>query len=235
MKRSPVLTSVFALLIVFLATSCFQIREKIFFKSDGSGSFELTMDMSQMMAMMQGFADSMGEDMESEEEGESQDTTFNAQIPKLEALAGITKVTTSSSKEGVSTLKFDFKSIDVLNQALNVVYETEKNPEVGEVKFFTMEKNKVVRHEGFDLFKEITKSMKDEMGAQEDEDFDLKSSPYAAMMSGMGYTTEYQFDKKISKYSNKAALLSQDKKSITISYMFMEEDQPETLANEISF
>ena len=220
MKRSTVLTSVFALLIVFLATSCFQIKEKIFFKSNGSGTYELTLDASQMMAMMQGFAESFGEDGDQEEE--PVDTMFNNQLPKLEKLAGISKVKSEATKEGVNTIRFDFSNIDALNKALNVVYETEEKSDTGEVLFFSMDKNKLVRHSGFNILTEITNNMKKEMGAEEEEDFDFKSSPFAGMLSGMGYVTEYHFDKKVSKFTNKSAKLSQDKKAVTISYMFME-------------
>jgi hypothetical protein len=115
---------------LLLLTGCITVIEKYTINKNGSGTMEYIIDMSEMYEMMATFSDST-EDMETAEI----DQSMRDAIPGLNSLDGITNVVlTDDSSKYIAGVKFDFKDVKALNQALAVLFKGKENPST-EVKY----------------------------------------------------------------------------------------------------
>ena len=124
-------SSVFLILTLF---SCVA-KQELYFEKDLSGNAKLTMDMSQMMEMMG----------EIEEKSVLADSANQIKIESLKKLNGINNIKTDDANYKISSISFDFKSIEALNNAANVLtkeeseerfqYLTEVNKKTIEINF----------------------------------------------------------------------------------------------------
>lgn len=103
------------ILAVAIAPSCLEIQEEVSLNKDGSGSYLMAIDMSEMMEMLQGMMSGNEEVMEQAGMGKM-DSTLQESANKLREIAGISKV--KHSVEGFSfSIGYDFASISALNSA----------------------------------------------------------------------------------------------------------------------
>jgi hypothetical protein len=115
---------------LLLLTGCITVIEKYTINKNGSGTMEYIIDMSEMYEMMATFSDST-EDTETAEI----DQSMRDAIPGLNSLDGITNVVlTDDSSKYIAGVKFDFKDVKALNQALAVLFKGKENPST-EVKY----------------------------------------------------------------------------------------------------
>jgi hypothetical protein len=197
-----------------MLTSCFDILEEVTYHKDGSGEFKYVFDMSGLKPMMDMVAamDTTGE--------MSMDTLSSISrefSQKVEGLSGITDIQEikdeDAFKYGVS---FKFSNLDALNAAVNQITE---GPGIssGETAMFEGSKKKFVRLNAgkiSGIFDEL-------MGETGGENAEM------AMMflKDVSYTTVYHFDKKVKKVSNENAVISNDKKTVTIKYYIFDDDR----------
>lgn len=200
-----------------MLTACFEVTETATINDDGSGRFELTVDMSQSKQMID-FMKAM-------------DTTGNAQSEnefsegfeeKKRALSGIDGVDNirviDKQEEYVFGISFDFDAITTLNAALNTMYSREE-PEDRQTYFTydgtTFSRNDIV-----------------EGGADEAPTDSLS----IVMLRDAHYHTAYTFRKEISSFTNDRATLSEDARTLTFSENFYNLLRNQsTLKNTVTF
>lgn len=208
-----------------MLTSCFDILEEVTYHKDGSGEFKYVFDMSGLKPMMDMVAamDSTGE--------MSMDTLSALSrefSSKVQGLAGISDIEEIKNEEtfhyGVS---FKFDNLDALNAAVNQLTEG-PGISTGEADIFDGSKKKFIRLDAGKI-SSIFDEMMGEAGGENAE---------MAMMflKDVSYTTVYHFDKKVKKMSNEKAVLSNDKKTVTLKYFIFDDDRGgknATIANTI--
>jgi hypothetical protein len=122
-----------------LLGGCLTIEEHYTFRSDGSGTMEYVVDVSEMMEIMQGL-ESMG-DGKDKDDGSTMDMT--EEMTELKKLEGIKKVKVRKEKDGyLQRLSFRFNDIEALNRALNVLMPDSSGVQS---RFFHWEEGTLVR------------------------------------------------------------------------------------------
>ncbi|WP_137089533.1 hypothetical protein [Mangrovivirga cuniculi] len=231
---------IFSLLaIVLLMSSCFNFKERIFLKKDGSGTYTFTIDMSALKPMMEAFenmADSTNTDEEKKEGPKDMTKKFDDDMQKdkelLESVDGITNVEAISDEETFNFgLKFDFEDVKALNNALNAMNKKE-NENYQEKEFFKHSKKSFER---VSLFLDKSE-LKEEMSEESDEEMtDQDFEQMSQMFGDMTYTTEYVFEQPVKNISNQKAMMSPDGKKVTIETKILKEEEGESGSTKFSF
>ncbi|MEZ4980010.1 MAG: hypothetical protein R2769_00160 [Saprospiraceae bacterium] len=216
-------------LVLFSATmltSCFEIIEEVTYHKDGSGELKYVFDMGGLKPMLEMAAamDTTGQ-MNMDTLGMISKEFVN----KVEGLKGITNIAEISDADNLKFgVSFNFDDPESLNTAVNQLMES-PGLMSGETTTFEGSKKKFTRLASKNLtgiFDEIL----GETGAGENGEMAMM------FLKDVSYTTIYHFDKKVKKMSNDKAVLSDDKKTVTMKYYLFDEDRGgknATLENEI--
>lgn len=213
------------ILLLFAAAlslqSCFEIREVVTFKKDGSGSFSLSIDLSQVKQMLEGFAQS--EEAAGGSPFQNMETEYQKTRDKLETVEGISNMRFISENDGyVITTGFDFASVDALNKGMDVVYENET--ELNEVpeyyRFKRRNFERTASHNFLDMVKnEFTGS---EMAV---EGMDLST-----LFADVAYVNEIHFEgREVTRVRSGDVAVSEDKTTVTNRYLIFNEDADQEL------
>jgi len=233
-KKSTLNIAIVAVFSIFI-TSCFNIREIVHFNSDGSGTFEVRTDISELMSMMEMMkgidGDSEEGDMDSDEELEEEENPiaeyvemYKSQLELIKSIPGISEAQVVEDEISyVVGLYFQFKNANALNKAMNVIYADEAKS--SNRVFFKVSKKKVERIDVVNMKEEVMKTM------TEGDDVDEETlNMMRSMFSGVSYTTEYSFDKKVKKSNNTAAVI--EGSSVKLTQMLFD-DQSKVSLNEV--
>ncbi|HNL07018.1 MAG TPA: hypothetical protein PKH93_05540 [Chitinophagales bacterium] len=107
------LYTAFLALVLTSFSACFTMTEEVTLRSNGSGSFARTVDMSQLLGMMSMFMpDSLKDSLDFSK------MDFNEMTARFVGLNGISNVKSDYDKSGIITLSFDFKNLTALNSAI---------------------------------------------------------------------------------------------------------------------
>lgn len=234
---------------IVLLTSC-TFTENIYINEDGTGKFSVDMDASGLMAMMPD--DSLGttKPMDStftfkqlfEEKKDSIAKLPIEQQERLKKLEGFSMRTKMipAEKQFMFSVFTDFKNVSDLQDAMKIINDAQ-----GATKDKTVD-NSLLPSSGFgdnnsilkysyDGKKFIRKAtlIKKEVAKTEN---DSVEAAYKMIFESSTYTIKYHFPKKVKKVSNKKALYSEDRKTITIEFPFNEYmKEPEKLNFEVEF
>ncbi|MDX2248289.1 MAG: hypothetical protein SF052_16015 [Bacteroidia bacterium] len=219
MKKLALFTTV---CLAFVCTSCLNIVEEIFLKKDGSGSYTVSVDMNEMMNMMQGLMtqEQMGEnDMFSQ-----MDSTIQETLVQLRQVDGLSNV--SHKAEGYKfSISYDFTSVEALNNA------TKNGSVTPGMDFNSSSSDNFTWSKG--LFERANPPLGDLM---EDEEFAANFEMAKMFMSGASYKTIYHLPGKVSKMENEKARLSPDKKTVTLDVQLVEVLEGKSfLGNKVKF
>ena len=190
----------FLVLFFLPLTSCFEIVEEMKVNRDGSGTFALSVDLSQSKARLDNFR--------------KQDSVMGARVPKApeitrelekvkQTLAGVSGISNVQYTEDFITYKFSFSfsfsRISALDQGIKVL--TNKNPHLKEVISYRFEDNNLIRSFDEAKFQEGKK----------------KIGPFIWTGIGAGKLISlHQFEQEIQKSSSeKTKILSSKKSSVT--------------------
>jgi len=237
----------FSFLIATL-TSC-TFTENIYINDNGTGKFSVDMDGSPIMEMAgDQIAGQMGENKK------DIDTTFTfkevfaekkdsiaklspetqKELKKLENYVVSTKIS-SEKKVFLMNMATDFKNVNELQDILQTLgtlqkLEGGKNPmgsgfgDNSSKLSYTYDGKKFTRKAVVDQQKKAAKAQ------------DAEGDMSKMMFASSSYIVKYHFPKKIKKVSNPSALFSDDKKSITIQYSFMDYmENPDKLNCDVEF
>lgn len=240
------------LLLAFVFTSC-TFTEEITINPDGTGKYNMDMDGSSFMAMIP--KDSLGGKKE-----KAIDSTFSFKQlfeEKKDSIAKLSKVQQEKIKKlekfnmrmlmNYDTKKFffsmntDFNSVSELQDVmddmseLNRLGKTNKdlatNPLSGSSMFGT---NSAKISYFYDGNKFSRKAIVDQKALKEMEVDSL--AQYQMILESSKYILKYHFPKAVKTISNKTALFSEDRKTITIEHTFNEYmKEPEKLNFEVIF
>ncbi len=217
-------------------TGCLHIIEEVTVKDNGSGTYKMAMDMSEMKSMMEMFK-GMGEDSTAEGSMDMDMTADNgmgemgsqlsAVAQSLKGINGINNVVeindTTSFQFGYA---FDFVDITALNKAMKIIGKEKYDSKVGEV--FTLKGKNFERLSEGDLGKEIKKAMAEGEDSNEAGNMDMVKTFFADMT----YKQIYHFpDHQVKKSSNNLSEVSDDGHTLTITLKpFDEEQQKQNLS-----
>lgn len=214
--KKAIFSIVSVMVFSLLLQSCFEIKEIVTINKDGSGTFTMAIDMSEVKAMIEGFSD--GEEEGGNPLGEMQEE-YEETKAKLEVIEGISNIQFTTENDGyVITTSFDFVDIDALNTGMNVVYEDEN--EYGErTEYYTLKRKNFERTSNHNMLNELKGEMdSDEIGGG---DIDM-----AEMFSDVAYVNIVVFtDRKIKKTSSDAIEVSEDGSSMTLKRFIFREGE----------
>lgn len=235
----------FVLIIAIISLTSCQITEKIYLNEDGSGTFDLEVDMSQMMKSL----GSMGKEKEIDSTYVANDTIMDfskmllekkdsiAKLPKekreeLEKLKGmLVKIHEDKNKnEFTMSYVMKFKNVKELIEMQNMMGNAQSLDEGKDKKLpsktnmkFSFKKNKFKRES---IAKKLTET--------EVESYDKSMEQFNMFMDGSSYTIEYHFPKPIKSTTAKNATFSADKKVLYLKSTLKEvTDTPAILDFEV--
>ncbi len=237
-------------------TGCLHIIEEATFRNNGSGTYKMTFDMSElkgMMDMMKGMGgDVAAEPADSAGMSDGGDFTppppppapeeanpmsglseqFSGVAIALKDVPGITNIVeindTSAFNFGYS---FDFANIAALNRALKIVGKDKFDTKTEETFKFTGKTFE--RLNAGDMSAEIKKALAENTG-EEEEDADAggQADMMKMFFADMSYKQLYHFpDRKVKKSDNKLGEIGDDGHTLTISLKPFDEEQQKQKAS----
>lgn len=208
------------LLSAGLLSSCFEVREKLHLKENGSGQFVYTLDFSQSqsaLSMAKMMADFRNKTSPDKKIKNSVDKTLEA----LQSTDGISNAAVNRDDERfIYKVSFDFRDVESLNAALNKFVKSEE-----EITFFTYDGKNFSRTDAVSIRQTIEKEMAHEGSSLSGLD------PYE-LFSEATYVTDYSFEKTIKK-AEVAGAATQDDHSISAEHFIFSKDEAESLAQSV--
>jgi hypothetical protein len=220
-------------IIIFLTiclTSCFDLKEKIYIRKDGSGTFTFTVDMGQSKMLLD-----MAKRMSGDDKLSSPTNNINNSFDKgksdLEKIKGITNVKSITDENNyVFGVQFDFANIEALNKALEKTLKKDETKGGGSYVEYRWRKGELERLEKTNMKEKILTEVKKEKQL-EASGFDPSSIFY-----DVKYSTIFSFENKVKDVSHKGATLSEDGKTVTVvQKLFNDNDKNKNLQNKITF
>lgn len=222
----------FSATLFLLATLCscsafteggVKIYEFISFQNNGSGKFEIVVDLSEAKKFTtierylieRGYTQKVAQ------------RNFQNTAQKLSHVAGVHKVCVAHDQALLHfKLGFSFDSLRALNKAMRTIFLYIDSPNAN---YFAMNAHAFMRLD--------TKSI-----ARLVDHYQTKDNTYVAsfdlqiFFGSTVYKTIYTFDKEIKKCSNKLAKLSRDRRTIVVEHLvFDEREQELSIGNKILF
>ena len=251
-----------AIASVFLLTSC-NFTEEISFNPDGSGEFIMRYDMSEVMKTIEEMGGEKKDDGEKKKKvdstmyfkdmlvvkADSIATLPQDEQDRLKSLENIVIKMKMDEEAGVFDIGFGatFTSLQELPEALLKIDEAKKLNSESNSQFGKMGESAVAKASE-DVFeyvdftfdgKTFSRSIKEgfEQSAEDMETLDAEISEMGdskAMFEAMSYTLVYNFPKNVKSVTNKNAVISDDKKTVTLKMNFIEMIKyPEQMAIDV--
>lgn len=196
------------IVIAFTSTGCFEIREEVTFKKNGSGSYVNIIDFSDLMGMMSMFMpDSLSGEME------EFDNIFEGyDLEKLAAIKGVNNIMTEEVEDYVFKFSYDFDNVNALNAAQDISTDSEMFSMLTEYKF---KRKKLMR------VSEMSGDSSDELSELGLEDMS-EMEGMMEMFSKPVYTVIYNLPKKPKKVKSTGSLqqeeIQEERKSVVFEY-----------------
>lgn len=231
MQKFKNLALVLLAFCAFSLSSCFHILEELTVKADGTGTYKLNFDMSEMkgmMEMMKGMTpDSLKQEGAEAPPAGNQMTELGAQLtsikPLLESLGGIKNIVEVSDTTNFQfSYSFDFDNQDALNRALKLIAKEKYQAKQDETFLFS--KKKFQRMSVGNIGSELKKQLSENEETGGEEQMDMMKMFFAEMT----YKQVYKFEKTVKSSSNKLSEISEDKKMVTITLKPFDEEQAKT-------
>ena len=188
---------------IFLFTSCFEIIEQIFVKTDGSGNFQLMVNLSKSKTKLNSIMKMEtvnGHDVPSKAD-------INYKIIQIEnalkKTVGITSVKSTVDFENyIATISCNFTKVHQLNMVIKNIYDIEKSAGKAPEKTYSFDAttNVFTRLHPFSLKTEYNKM----------------SNADKEIFSSANYTSIFKFDNTVTNCSNKEAKISPSKKAVLL-------------------
>ncbi len=249
------LKSLFLLVLtisVTTLTGCLHIIEEATFRNNGSGTYKMTLDMSEMKGMMDMFKGMGGDSTAMNLSGDSTsiqgegDYTPPAEAPPTEdpmgglgdqmssvssTLQGVQGITSVVEIKDTTNLNFgysfDFADMAALNRALKIINKDKYETKVEEV--FRFKGKSFERLSTGDLGEEMKKAMMANGGGDEGEESSMDM--VKMFLADMSYKQVYHFpDRVVKKSDNKQGEISDNGHTLTINLKPFNEEQMKSKA-----
>jgi len=207
MKKIVLLTIVSFLFL----TSCIELEETVYLKKNGSGTYTVSLNLSQLRWFL------------NQSDPSSENKVENNFSKLHQSLDSLKYVLTSFAGEGIDNLhliedtvqyifgiSFDFNNVDALNHAMaNMQRMAKLTSESNQAYVFQYTKKIFQRFEVPSLLLEsITSKLS--------KDNSDSSGVSLLFLNNITYTSAYRFDRKIKKIENTDAILSADGKTVIL-------------------
>jgi hypothetical protein len=215
------LSFILIFVLAIITSSCLDMVEEITLNRDGSGSYSMSIDMSEMMTMMKGLMSSEEENNETNFSG-SMDSTMQELAATLRDMQGISNVAhqTENFKFKIS---YDFADIEALNEAAQNNALSSGGMGQGEMMDGMMPTNPAYEwtKKTFERIDPPTEDLLDQASSEDDEM--AQAMEMAKMFMGSAsYKSIYHFPGKIKKMENDDARISADKKTATLEVKLLD-------------
>ncbi|MFM2327862.1 MAG: hypothetical protein RIR31_2064 [Bacteroidota bacterium] len=188
-------------LIVF--QSCFEIIEQVFLKADGSGNFQLVVNLSKSKTKLNSIIKMKtinGHDVPSTYDIKYKITEIEKTIAKT---AGISNVKTTTDFDNyIASLTCNFTKLIQLNVAVKNVYDKENGKVKGVEKSYNYDA-------AAKIFTRLNKFSLT-------EDYNKLSNADKEVFATANYTTIYKFENSITAASNKETKIAPSKKAVML-------------------
>lgn len=201
MKKTVYLFLLFCL--IFLQ-SCFEIIEQVSLKNDGSGNFQLVLNLSKSKTKINAIMKMKtvnGHDVPTKEQIQQKITTIEKIISQT---VGISNVKTTVDFDNyITTLSCNFSKVSQLNNAIKNINDKEsaKIKDVEKMYMYDVSSNTFSRLNKFSLR----------------EDYNKMSNADKEVFATANYTTIYKFESSITTISNKDAKIAPSKKAVMLN------------------
>ncbi len=197
--------TVFLLLVLssLCCSSCFELIEQIQLKKDGSGSLQVTLNMSKSRTRLNSLIKMKtvnGHDVPSKEEIALKVKDIEKAVAKT---PGISSAASSIDFENyIITLSCNFKSVPQLNAVSKSIRESENAPDKNTDQFY--------------LFDAAQKSFSRLNKFSLKKEYEKMSNADKEIFATANYTTIYKFESEIKSTSNKESKISASKKAVML-------------------
>ncbi len=224
--------TVLLLLFCGLFSACFELREEVTLNKDGSGSYQLLLDMSQSKQTID-----LAQKMQQQKDGEATqnlnftiDSTFAKSVARFNGMAGISQAKDTINKtDYIFGVSFQFASVEALNNALAALNKDENGAITLTQPVYSFAKNIVTRHNTYYL-SNVSELLKNKPNTTPTE----KSEQIKLLLQGANYVITTKINGKIKKYNNKKAEIDYTKTVLRWSVPLQEViEGSEELANTI--
>ncbi|MBX9889898.1 MAG: hypothetical protein K2X94_01355 [Amoebophilaceae bacterium] len=199
--------------------------ERTSFNKDGSGLFSLNLDLAKSKKLIKAI-----KYLNKDYENITKSIGYNAfcgtkQV--LKKIAGIDDVRIRHDERMLTiTLRFNFKSIQVLNKALSKINQ-ELDP-MG-ITYFSLSDEIFIREDMHGIAKKL-------IHYHDHDNSLIKSLNLSYFFQHTTYTTIYTFDKEIKNASNPLSEITKDKKTIRVVHQILSADEVEdSIRNRVHF
>ena len=197
------ITYLFLLLCIISFTSCFEIIEQVFVKADGSGNFQLVLNLSKSKTKINSIRKMKtvnGHEVPSELEIRNKITEIERATAKT---TGISNVKTSMDFDNyIATITCNFNKVNQLNGIIKSVSEMDNKKSKFIEKSYDYDA-------ATNIFSRINKvSLK--------KDYNKMSNADKEVFATANYTAIYKFENIVSSAGNKDAKISPSKKAVML-------------------
>ena len=211
-----------------LCVSCLNIEEEITLNADGSGVYEMRMDLKEALSMIiEMVPDSVKNNMTADQLLDSIANSQGAMDQMESALDALNEKDGISNaiqelSDGVFTMKFNFRDAESLTSSFTEGSGFE-NPLGLSPASYSAKKGLFVREQSID-------------DVEMDDEMEQAMQMMEMMMADATYTTIYNFPGKVKKSSNEEASWSNGKKTLTVKASFLDVlEDPSILNNTIKY
>jgi hypothetical protein len=202
MKRTVYLL-LFCCLIIF--QSCFEIIEQVFLKNDGSGNFQLIVNLSKSKTKLNSIIKMKtinGHDVPSKEDVKYKISEIEKMVAKTPGISAVK--TTVDFDNFIATINCNFSKVAQLNAAIKNVYDKENGKQKGVEKAFEYDaaNNTFTRLNKF--------SLKDEYKKMSNADKEIFATA--------NYTAIYKFDMNVASATNKDTKIAATNKAVMLKF-----------------
>lgn len=222
-------------------TGCLHIVEEVTFKNNGSGTYKMTLDMSEIKSMMEMFKGMAADSLSGDSTGVSMEPAGDNGMGEMgKQLSDV--ASTLKGVEGLSNVKeindttafsfgysFDFANVAALNKAMKLINKEKYDSKVEEVYKFNGKNFE--RLATGDLGEEIKKALAESDDAElemEGGGMDMLKTFFADMT----YKQIYHFpERSVKKSSNELSSISDNGHTLTIELKPFDEEQQKKKLN----
>jgi hypothetical protein len=197
------ITYSFLFLSLISFTSCFEIIEQVFVKADGSGNFQLVLNLSKSKTKLNSIRQMKtinGHNVPTEQEIKNKIADIEKATAKI---AGISSVKTSMDFDNyIATISCNFNKVNQLNSIIKAVSEIDNKKS----KFIEKSYDYDVATNIFSRLNKV--SLK--------KDYNKMSNADKEVFATANYTAIYKFENTVTSVANKDAKVSPSKKGVML-------------------
>lgn len=201
------------LTISLLLSSCVNVNEKIYIKNDGSGTYQLDMDMNGIIEMMQSIDKHQGDSLQDAMVEQAKENSDYSNNP------GITNAKNSFDKSSnVYSTTYNFSNLSALNLSWNSSKESEDDDEEDISQM--LQKNNFKKLIGAKKKFSMNLNLKELRAGMQESSEELEMAKM--FMEDNTYSIEFRFERKVKSFKGLYMSKGSDDNTVIFSIPFEE-------------